>query len=494
MAPTGAVTATLHISNGDAGFAQILEWLNTHAPEARLIAGVEGTRSYGIGLTRALSAAGIAVVEVNPAGQARRGRGKTDALDAHNAAMAVLTMDATKMPTPRADGDREALRILLVTRTEMVTLRTAQTNRLHAMLLAGDDRDRELARGKFTDSRLVAVTRRRLTPKATREQRIRHAEIRRPATALRLLHDDLRAHRADLLEIVDDLTPGLLKRPGLGPVSAAQALVSFSHTSVESATRQHSRVWPAPVQSRPAAVRYRLSRGGDRALNRAVYTIAITRMRCCKLTREYVKRRRAEGKSTAEICRCLKRYITRELFRALTAAELARPGTASPVEARPFSSGPPRRCGESPGCIRYLGTGLPLPWASMAAPECQVSAMTWVPQACTLPTEDQPLRVAEFDELFAVAVRPADRLAPSTLCVHLPPGEDTVLVAQDLVARETDCCSFFTFELRVHATGTELEARVPESQTAVLDAIEQRAEAARTTGDGAWARDCGPGS
>ena len=242
--------------------------------------------------------------------------------------MAVLAMDTTTMATPRADGDREALRILLIARAEMVTLRTARTNRLHALLLAGDDRDREMARGKFTDTRLATLSRRRLASNATREHRIRHAEIRRLATALRLLHDDLRANRAELLEIVDDLAPGLLQRPGIGPVSAAQALVSFSHVGRvrdEAAFARLAGTSPIPASS-GCTVRYRLNRGGDRALNRAVYTIAIIRMRCCERTRAYVVRRRAEGKSTAEICRCLKRYITRELFRALTAAELAGTG------------------------------------------------------------------------------------------------------------------------------------------------------------------------
>ena len=65
-------------------------------------------------------------------------------------------------------------------------------------------------------------------------------------------------------------------------------------------------------------VRHRLNRGGDRALNRAMHTIALTRMRCCPRTRAYVARRTAEGKTTREIRRCLKRYIARELYRQLT--------------------------------------------------------------------------------------------------------------------------------------------------------------------------------
>lgn len=105
--------------------------------------------------------------------------------------------------------------------------------------------------------------------------------------------------------------------------------------------------------------------------------------------------------------------------------------------------------------------------------------MSWVPQSCTLPTAEQPLRVVEFDALFAAAVRPADRIGAAELRVHLPPGEHIVETARDLIARETACCSFFAFDLRPSVHGTELRVRVPESHSAVLDAMQRRADAAR---------------
>ena len=108
--------------------------------------------------------------------------------------------------------------------------------------------------------------------------------------------------------------------------------------------------------------------------------------------------------------------------------------------------------------------------------------MTWVPESCTLPTAEQPLRVAEFDDLFARAVRPAERVDRTGLRLLLPADEETVAVAQDLVAREIGCCSFFSFDLAPFDGETALEVRVPESQSAVLDAMQQRAEAARVAG------------
>lgn len=109
-------------------------------------------------------------------------------------------------------------------------------------------------------------------------------------------------------------------------------------------------------------------------------------------------------------------------------------------------------------------------------------AMTWVPESCTLPTVEQPLRVAEFDALFATAVGSTERLDPTRLRVHLPHGHETTARARDLVARETGCCSFFSFDVRPFATGTDLEILVPESQIAVLDAMQQRVDKARAGG------------
>ncbi len=111
-----------------------------------------------------------------------------------------------------------------------------------------------------------------------------------------------------------------------------------------------------------------------------------------------------------------------------------------------------------------------------------MSVVTWVPESCTLPTVEQPLRVAEFDDLFATAVRPAERVGPAELRLHLPAGNGTVSTARELVARETGCCSFFAFEVRPSATRTELAVRVPDAQSAVLDAMLQRADAARAEG------------
>jgi transposase len=324
--PTGAVIACIQVDNDTAGFARLIGWIAEHAPGPEIVAAVEGTRSYGIGLTRALTAAGLQVLECEqPARKDRRGRGKSDAIDAHLAVLFALRQDSDKLPTPRSDGPREALRILLAARQEMVTASTGQINRLRALLLSGDDRDRNASRAAFTDAALSSLARRRLPADADRLHAVRHAEIRRLALAVREATKALKANRRELHELVEQIAPGLTTRPGIGPVSAAQVVVSFSHVGRvrnDAAFAALAGTSPIPASS-GQTTRHRLNRGGDRALNRAIHTIALTRMRTCARTRAYVERRTAEGKTSREIRRAIKRYIARELYRTLTAAMTA---------------------------------------------------------------------------------------------------------------------------------------------------------------------------
>ena len=321
--PSGAAIATRSFSNTDAGYAQLLAWMFEHAPGPRLVLCIEGTRSYGAGLARAGAAAEIPVIECEqPTRKTRRGKGKSDPIDAHMAVLFAVGLNAEKLPTPRADGDREALRILLCARQELTTTSTGQTNRLRALLRDGDDTDRRLARARLTDATLAGLARRRQPANASREQAVRHAEIRRLAVALREAARVLKANRAELAAIVDDLAPGLTERRGIGPVSAAQVIVSFSHAGRcrnDAAFAKLAGTSPIEASS-GQTTRHRLNRGGDRALNKAVHVIANTRMRTDPNTQAYVTRRRAEGRSDREIRRCIKRYIARQLYRALTAS------------------------------------------------------------------------------------------------------------------------------------------------------------------------------
>ena len=318
--PAGRPIATVRVGNDSAGFARLLAAIAKTVPGPRVAVCIEGTRSYGIGLARALAAAGLLVIECEqPARKRRRGKGKSDPIDAHLAVLAALRLDVARMPVPRADGDREALRILLVARQEITEASTAQASRLRALLLAGDDADRQAARKALTQRALAALAGRELAADASREHAVRHAEIGRLALALSQARRQLKDNRAQLLAIVEDTAPGLTSRHGIGPVSAAQAIASFSHPGrcrSEAAFAALYGTSPIPASS-GRTIRHRLNRGGDRSLNRAIHAIAVCRMRSCPRTRAYVARRTAEGKTTREIRRCLKRYIARELYRQL---------------------------------------------------------------------------------------------------------------------------------------------------------------------------------
>ncbi|WP_445185045.1 IS110 family transposase [Pseudonocardia sp. Cha107L01] len=321
--PSGAVIATASFGNHNAGHAEALAWVFDHAPGPRLVVSIEGTRSYGVGLGRAAAAVGLPVIEAEqPRRKTRRGKGKSDPIDAHLAVLFALGLEVNKLPTPRADGDREALRILLCAREDLTTTSTAQTNRLKALLRDGGDADRRLACGKLTAAMLSELVKRRQPREASRAQAVRHAEIRRLALALREAARALTANKAELAAIVNDLVPALTDRCGIGPVTGAQAIVSFSHPGrCRNDAAYAALAGTSPIEaSSGRTVRHRLNRGGDRALNKAIHVIANTRIRSDPATQAYVARRTTEGKTPREIRRCIKRYIARQLFRTLTTA------------------------------------------------------------------------------------------------------------------------------------------------------------------------------
>src|SRR5439155_21895358 len=167
---TGTPIATMRISNDSAGFGQLLTTIAEVVPGRRVAVSLEGSRSYGVGLARTLAAAGLLVIECEqPRRKQRRGKGKSDPIDAHLAVLAALRLNTDRLPVPRADGDREALRILLVARQELTAAATGQAGRLRALLLAGDDTDRRAARKALSQTALAALAGRELPAHASRE-------------------------------------------------------------------------------------------------------------------------------------------------------------------------------------------------------------------------------------------------------------------------------------------------------------------------------------
>lgn len=302
-----------------AGYAQLLAWM---ASFGRLYAvGVEGTGSYGAGLTRHLHAHGVRVVEVDrPDRHQRRRLGKSDALDAYAAADAVLAGRARALPK-LGNGLAESIRAIHLARAGAVKARTATINELRSLLVTAPTQLREQLAGHTAETLTAACTRLRPTgeicdPAHGTKVALRHLARRYQALTGEItdLHQHLRA-------LITHARPDLLAIHGVGVETAAQLLITCGDNpdrlSTPAAFAALCGVAPVPASS-GKTTRHRLSRGGDRQANRALHLIILTRMATCPRTRAYITRRTTEGKPKTEIIRCLKRYAARELFKTLT--------------------------------------------------------------------------------------------------------------------------------------------------------------------------------
>lgn len=320
----------------DAGYASLLAWLLSHGNLEAV--GVEGTGSFGATLTRALTQAGQRVVEVNrPNRIARRMDGKSDRLDAEQIARAVLGQTSTAVPKAKS-GVVEVIRTLRVTRTSAVKARTQALNTLWGVMIGAPSPLRD---------ELVVLTKRTLVNRCLslrpetadlvtlRQDQDRlllagvKTSLRDLARRWKTLDDEVKSLNRQIDALVRSAAPELLELHGVGVEIAGQFLVTAGDNTTrirnEAAFAKLCGVAPQPASSGRTSGRHRLSRGGDRAANSALYTVTIVRMRHHQPTRDYVERRTAEGLSKREIIRCLKRYIAREIYANLPHPETARP-------------------------------------------------------------------------------------------------------------------------------------------------------------------------
>ena len=318
-AVTGAVVAVCDSPANPVAFKRLLRFARLHSAERRVWA-IESSGSYGAGLTVFLLEHAEHVVEVDrPARPARRNGAKSDELDAVRAAREALSRD--HLAQPRARGDREAVRVLLVTRRGAMRARTRAINHLKALVVTSREELRNQLRGVATDELMFRCARLRTSPSQTVEHRATIIALRRCAQRVLALEAEANALETELEQIVRRVVPELLAQTGVGPISAAQLYVSWSHPDrlrTEAAFAMLAGAAPIPASS-GQTVRFRLNRGGDRQLNCALHTIVLSRLMHDPATRAYAARRAAEGKTPREIKRCLKRYVARQLFRLLEA-------------------------------------------------------------------------------------------------------------------------------------------------------------------------------
>jgi transposase len=298
------------------GYKQMLAWMRSFGLVRRV--GIEATGTYGAGLLRYLQKASIEVLEVTtPDKGDRRKRGKSDDLDAQNAAHAAFTGKRTVTPKSR-DGMIEALRVLKACRKTAVGARRVALQLIHNTIICAPDDFRDQLR-KLTRMELIR-TLAAWRPDMTDYRNVASAyriTLRSLARRYLELHDEIGDLDGMIRAIVDDLAPNLVARNSIGHESAAQLLL----TAGDNSERLHSEasfaalcgVSPVPASS-GKTTRHRLNRGGDRAANSALHIIAIGRLRTDPRTKTYVAKRIAEGHSKLEAIRCIKRYIAREVF------------------------------------------------------------------------------------------------------------------------------------------------------------------------------------
>jgi len=302
-----------------AGFRAALRWMRRFGEVDRV--GVEGTGSYGAGLTRFLHAQGIETIEVScPNRQRRRSHGKSDPVDAVAAAKAVLSGDADIEPKSR-DGNVEAIRALRTADRSARHARVKALNQMRALLLTGPDELREQFRGTTVWRLVRGAARLRPGDPTTAVGATKYA-LRLLAKRVLELESELADLKAILKPLVAATAPELVACHGVGTETAGALLVAAGDNPErlrdERAFAHFCGVSPIDASS-GTVVRKRLNRGGNRQANSALWRIVMVRLVSDSDTRHYMERRTKEGLSKLEAIRCLKRYVARELYPLLAA-------------------------------------------------------------------------------------------------------------------------------------------------------------------------------
>ena len=296
------------------GYEQLIDWSMSHGH--LLTFAIEGTGSYGAGLTAAVRRRDIGVVEVMRTDRRdRRLRGKSDFLDAENAARTVLAGNASAIPKS-ADGVVEMIRTVKVAKDVAVKARTSAMISLKAVLVNAPPTLREQLQPLTKMALINRCAGLRPGPVTSIESAAKHT-LRSIARRWQQLHDEITAHEKLLAELTTAAAPGLSAAFGVGADTAAEMLIvagdNPERVRSEPAWARLCGVAPIPASSGKTN-RHRLNRGGHRQANAALYRTVIVRMQHHAPTKAYVARRTAEGKTKAEIIRCLKRLLAREIW------------------------------------------------------------------------------------------------------------------------------------------------------------------------------------
>ncbi|MEV5505689.1 IS110 family transposase [Streptomyces orinoci] len=320
VSPLGRILGTRSFPATAAGYRQLLAWARALGMVRR--AGVEGTGTFGAGLSRYLLAQHVAVFEVNrPDRSARRLLGKSDPLDAQAAARAVLSGRA-RARAKSGDGPVQSARMFKLAKDSAVKARTQAINQLKSVLVITDPALRERLSG--LGNRELFRTCARLGPcegeAGGGDEDVTDATfvaLSMLAQRIEQLTGQIDELNQRLAGLVERHAPQLLAPVGIGPDSAVTLLITMGDNperlSTEASFAALCGVSPIEYSSGGRSS-HRLNRGGDRQANAALHRIVFTRLRHDPRTQAYYERRTQEGKTRREIIRCLKRYAAREVF------------------------------------------------------------------------------------------------------------------------------------------------------------------------------------
>jgi transposase len=308
----------LEIPTTPLGYRRLLHWACSLGTPVQF--GIEGTGSFGAGLTRFLRTKGCTVIEVNrPNRQTRRSRGKSDPVDAEAAARAVLSGEARAIAKDDQDlvGMISSLR---VARRSAVKMRTQIANQMRALVITAPAELRERLRSPSRDQLIGTAASMRpgaiTTPTAATKLAMKGLALRHELLSVELLALDV-----ELTRLTTEAALALCGLTGVGPDVAGALLVAVGDNPdrlrSEGSFANLCGAAPLPASSEKMTNHHRLNRGGDRIANGALWRIVMTRLMCHEPTRAYMARRTAQGLSKREIVRCLKRYVAREVYRCL---------------------------------------------------------------------------------------------------------------------------------------------------------------------------------
>ena len=315
---SGGVLGVRSFATTPAGYDELRVWLTSFGTLGRV--GVEGTGAYGAGLARYLRVCALEVIEVDrPNRQLRRRAGKSDTIDGIEAAPAALSRRASGI-AKTADGNVEAIRVLLIAKRSARDTRIKCLNQIRHLGFTGPDELRERLRDVSRPR--LARTAAALRPTVGSDPVMYATKLALSTLGRRVVDLDTTTQRLDaqIEQLVRATAPDLVAVAGVGIHTAAILLVAAGDNPerIRSEVAFAHLCGVAPIEaSSGKTVRHRLDRGGNRQANHALWRILFTRMSTDARTRTYVARRLEQGRSKPEIMRILKRYVAREIYKHL---------------------------------------------------------------------------------------------------------------------------------------------------------------------------------